>query len=60
MRLKELGGAAVEADGLALAEVALAVRLVNALEGADLDHAVCLECPVSYLPRWVWSWVWLW
>lgn len=40
MRLEELGGATVEADGLALAEVAFAVRLVDALEGADLDHAV--------------------
>ena len=41
VRLEELGGAAVEAHGLALAEVAFAVRLVNALEGADLDHAIC-------------------
>ena len=40
MRLEELGGAAVEADGLALAEVAFTVCLVDALEGADLDHAV--------------------
>ena len=40
VRLEELGGTAVEADGLALAEVAFAVRLVDALEGADLDHAV--------------------
>jgi len=37
--LEELCGAPVEADGLALGQLALAVRLVDALEGADLDHA---------------------
>ena len=39
MGLEELCGAPVEADGLALGQLALAVRLVDALEGADLDHA---------------------
>ena len=40
VRLEELGAASVKADGLALAELAFAVRLVDAFLGADLDHSV--------------------
>ena len=40
MGFEELGRAPVEADGLAFAELAFAVGLVDAFEGADLDHAV--------------------
>ena len=38
MSLKEFGGAPVQANSLALGQLALAVRLVEALGRADFDH----------------------
>lgn len=39
VRLEELGGTTVEADGLALVDLALAVVGGNAFPGADLGEA---------------------
>lgn len=39
MGLEELGRAPVEADRLAFAELAFAISLIDALEGADFYHA---------------------